>query len=285
MNNLFKIYLVAVYLGIYWIQSAIDQKIGPFHSTEEALYLPSGRVIKKLSLGHNGLLADIYWMRAVQYYGGKRLKNEKRFDLLEPLIEIATTLDPKLLHAYRFGSVFLAENEPVGANQPEKAIALLRRGIEHNPEEWQLHRDVGFIYYWFLHDYRKAAEAFLEGSKNPRAAVWMKTFAAELLAKGGSRQTARFLWQEAYQTSENQQMNDNAREHLMKLAAEEEIETLQVLIEKVQARTGRKISSLDELVSLGFFKKHPVDPKGYGYTLDPSTGKVGLSPVSTIRRY
>ena len=285
MNHLFKICLLAVCLGIYWIQSAIDQKIGLFCSTEEVLYLPSANVIKKLSLGHNGLLADIYWMRAVQYYGGKRLRKEKRFDLLEPLIEIATTLDPKLLHAYRFGSVFLAENEPVGANQPEKAIALLRRGIEHNPEEWQLHRDVGFIYYWFLHDYKKAAEAFLEGSKNPRAAVWMKTFAAELLAKGGSRQTARFLWQEVYQTTENQQMKDNAREHLMKLAAEEEIETLQVLIEKVQARTGRKISSLDELVSLGFFKKHPVDPKGYGYTLDPSTGKVGLSPASTIRRY
>ena len=37
MNNLFKIYLVAVYLGIYWIQSAIDQRIGLFHSTDEAL--------------------------------------------------------------------------------------------------------------------------------------------------------------------------------------------------------------------------------------------------------
>ena len=80
-------------------------------------------------------------------------------------------------------------------------------------------------------------------------------------------------------------MKDNAKEHLMRLAAEEEIETLQVLIEKVQSRTGRKISSLDELLSLGFFKRHPVDPKGFGYILDPSTGKVGLSPASTIRRY
>jgi tetratricopeptide (TPR) repeat protein len=285
MTNLFKIFLLIACLAVCFVQSAIDRRTGLSHSDQEILFLPSGKVIKKLSLGYNGLLADIYWMRAVQYYGGKRLKDEPGFALLEPLIDIATTLDPQLLHAYRFGSVFLSEREPVGANQPVRAIALLKKGIKSNPDEWQLYRDVGFVYYWFLNDYKKAAESFLEGSRNPNSAIWMKTFAAMLLAKGGSRETARFLWQEVYQTSENQRMKDNAREHLQKLTAEDDIETLQVLIKKIESKTGRKIGSIEELVALGYFKVSPVDPKGFPYILDPQLGQVSLSPDSGIRRY
>jgi tetratricopeptide (TPR) repeat protein len=285
MINLFRICLIIACVVVYFVQSAIDRGARLYHSAQETLFLPSGPVIKKLSLGYDGLLADIYWMRAVQYYGGRRLKNEPGFRLLEPLIDIATTLDPQLLHAYRFGSVFLSEREPNGADQPERAIALLKKGIEHNPDEWQLYRDVGFVYYWFLNDYKKAAESFLEGSKNPKSAVWMKTFAAMLLAKGGSRETARFLWQEVYQTSENQSMKDNAREHLQKLTAEEDIENLQVLLEKVESKTGRRIGSIEELVNLGFFKTAPTDPKGFRYIMDARSGQVGLSPDSTIRRY
>jgi len=283
--NQVLLFIFCACLGTYWIQSKIDHKACGVGSAQERLYLPSGSVLKKLSLGHYGLLADIYWMRAVQYYGGKRLKNEKTFDLLQPLLEITTTLDPKLLHAYRFGSIFLSEREPIGANHPEQAITLLQKGISYNPEQWQLYRDVGFVYYWYLNDYKKAAEAFLEGGKNPNSAPWMKTFAAELLGKDGNRQTARFLWQEIYETSENQQMKENAKENLLKLTAEEEIETLQALVDKVESKTGREVRSLAELVPLGFFQKVPVDPKGFSYVLDPKTGQVGLSHESTIRRY
>jgi hypothetical protein len=284
MINLFRFCFFITCLSTYWVQSSIDHRIGADHS-EEIFFLPSADVIKKLSLGYNGLMADIYWMRAVQYYGGKRLKNQPGFPLLGPLIDVATTLDPQLLHAYRFGSIFLSEQEPIGAGAPGQAIALLKKGIEHNPNEWQLYRDMGFTYYWFLSDHRRAGEAFLEGSKNPKSALWMKTFAAQLLARGGGRDTARFLWQEVYQTSDNQRMKENAREHLQKLTADEDIETLQALVNKVEAKTGRKTVSIEELVKLGFFKKRPSDPKGFPYMLDRESGRVKLSADSTIRRY
>lgn len=271
--------------GVFWTQGAIDRRLGHFRSTEEVLYLPSGTVIKALSLGHHGLLADIYWMRAVQYYGGKRLKNEKRFDLLDPLIDIATTLDPQLIHAYRFGAVFLSEQSPVGADQPDKALALLKRGIARNPDNWQLYRDLGFVYYWYLQDYKTAAEAFLEGSKHPSSAAWMKTFAAELLAKGGSREAARFLWQQFYDTAENDQMKRNAMENLLRLRALDEMDLLREFIGKIEGRLGRQIESISELVRLGFLKQQPVDPKGFTYSYNPATRTVELSPESTIRRF
>jgi hypothetical protein len=285
MNSVVVLLLVLASLGVYWTQRAVDRRVGLFRGTEEVLYLPSGKVIKALSLGHHGLLADIYWMRAVQYYGGKRLKNEKRFDLLDPLIQIAVTLDPKLLHAYRFGSIFLSERSPVGAERPEKAVALLQNGIEQNPDEWQLYRDLGFVYYWYVEDYKQAAHWFLEGSKNPNSARWMRTFAAELLAKGGSRDSARFLWQELLASSEDEQMRRNARENLLRLQALDEIDALTKLIRKVETRTGSKVSSFGELISLGLLKQIPLDPKGAPYQLNAETGEVSLSPQSSVRRF
>jgi tetratricopeptide (TPR) repeat protein len=285
MNTVLLVLLMLAGSVVYWIQKAIDMRAGQFRSTEEVLYLPSGKVIKTLSLGHNGLLADIYWMRAVQYYGGKRLKSEKRFDLLDPLIGIAITLDPQLIHAYRFGAIFLSEKSPVGAEQPEKALALLKRGIEQNPEEWQLYRDLGFVYYWYLQDYKKGAEAFLEGSKNPKAAAWMKTFAAELMAKGGSRKSASFLWQQFYDTADNAQMKRNAKENLLRLQALDEMDILRDFISKIEARLGRPVESIEELVKLGLLTHHPLDPKGFTYIYNPQTHSVQLSPDSTVRRF
>jgi tetratricopeptide (TPR) repeat protein len=285
MNIVLFMLLLLAGMGIYCTQKAIDLRAGQFRSTEEVLYLPSGKVIKTLSLGYSGLMADVYWMRAVQYYGEKRLKNEKRFDLLDPLIDIATTLDPQLIHAYRFGAIFLSEQSPVGAEQPEKAVALLKLGIERNPDEWPLYRDLGFVYYWYLQDYKRGAEAFLEGSKNPKSAAWMKTFAAELLAKGGSRESARFLWQQFYDTADNEQMKRNARENLLRLQALDEIDILTDFIIKVEAKLGRPVQSIDEIVELGLIKHHPLDPKGLTYIYDPQTRTVQLSPESTVRRF
>jgi tetratricopeptide (TPR) repeat protein len=284
LNWFIALGLVLCSVAVYKLQEEIDSKTGAFRSTEEILYFPSGRILKKLSLGHYGLLADIYWMRTVQYYGGKRLNADKRFDLLEPLINIATTLDPSLLYAYRFGAIFLSEREPVGANQPRKAIELLKKGIERNPQEWMFYRDLGFVYYWFLHDYSRAAAAFLEGSKLPDAKPWMKTFAAELLAKGGSRETARMLWQEAFDTATDARIKENAKENLLALAAQDDMELLQGFITRIQQKVGKPVVSLEELVQLGVLKRYPLDPKGFGYLLNPSTGKVELSPESTIRR-
>ncbi len=276
--------LVFSSLVVVHLQRMIDRRMREHMSKEEALYVTSGKVLKKLSLGNNGLLADIYWMRAVQYYGGQRLQGEKRFDLLEPLINIATTLDPNLLHAYRFGAIFLSEREPIGANQPQKATDLLKNGIDHNPQEWLLYKDLGFVYYWYLHDYTKAAETFLEGSKKPNARPWMRTFAAELLARGGSRKAAELLWKEAYETATISQVKENARENLLALAAQDDIDLLQNLIMKVQRQMGKPLSSLQELVQIGVLNRYPLDPKGYRYLLNPSTGMVELSPESAIRR-
>ena len=61
-----------------------------------------------------------------------------------------------------------------------------------------MYEDLGFIYYFELHNYNKAAAAFLEGSKNPDALPWMKVLAAKVSEQGDNAETSEFLWKEIY---------------------------------------------------------------------------------------
>src|SRR5579863_10785994 len=73
-----------------------SDQLRPQATLDEVLYLNSPKILKRASLGYDGLLADIYWTRAVQYFGGRLSRGSEHFDLLAPLLEITTTLDPHL---------------------------------------------------------------------------------------------------------------------------------------------------------------------------------------------
>src|SRR5262245_13522039 len=113
------------------------RQLQPTARIEEVLYISSPEAIRRMSLGYNGLAAAIYWTRTVQYFGQKQIFKTDRFDLLDPLLRLTTSLDPQLVVAYHFGSVFLAQPGPFGAGEPYKAIDLVQRGIRENPGEWK----------------------------------------------------------------------------------------------------------------------------------------------------
>ena len=274
--------LVCAILAIIPIQKRIDAARGLYGPIEDVLYMPSGKVIGSLSLGNEGLLADIYWTRVVQYFGRKRIDKDVRLDLLGSLLRISTELDPHLLIAYRFGAIFLASEPPEGAGQPEQAIELLRHGIVANPGYWRFWQDIGFIYYWDLKDYPRAVKAFTVGSRQPGALYWMKAVAAMIASKGGDTRTSVLLWTQIYQSAENAQMKENALEHLAAFKAQDEIETLNQLLRRFREAQGRPAHSLRELVAAGLLKGVPEDPSGIPYTVGRD-GKATLGSQSKVK--
>ena len=123
------------------------------------------------------------------------------YDLLAPLLTITTTLDPHLMPAYEFGSNFLSPKPPDGAGKPKEAVELMEYGIRHNPDEWRLYFNLGFIYYMELNDPAKAADAFLRGSQLPNAHPWLKILAARMAGAAGDTKTARMMWGATYETT------------------------------------------------------------------------------------
>lgn len=248
---------------------------------QPVVYVSSGETLRRFSLGYEGLLADLYWTRAVQYFGRERLAGNSRFGQLDVLLRTAVSLDPHLLVAYRFGAIFLAENPPSGAGQPEAALALIRRGIAANPGYWRLWQDLGFIYYWDLKDYKRAAAAFDAGSRQPGAGVWMKTLAASVAAQGGELDTSRLLWTQVLREAGNDTIRRGAVEHLAAIQAAQDLARINHELDLFQQKTSHRASKLDDLVRAGLLSEVPIDPTGTPYVLT-SDGKAALRPGSAI---
>ena len=240
---------------------------------EEVLFVTSPKMVKRMSLGYDGLLADIYWTRAVQYFGGHHAERARDFRLLAPLLEITTTLDPKLLVAYQFGANFLAPKPPNGAGLPQKAIELVHNGINNNPNDWNLYYQLGFVYYMDLKDYARAAEAFAHGSELPGAHPFMKIIAAQMAQHAGDNQMARALWMTTYQSTQDKQIRGNAIAHLRALQVSDDIDALQELVSQYGRKTGVLPRSMTDLVGAGLLRSIPLDPTGRPYRI-ASDGRI-----------
>jgi tetratricopeptide (TPR) repeat protein len=275
--------LVALVASSVGVQVWRDRVYGEPGAGESVLYIRSGDAMRRLALGFSPLLSDVYWVRAVQYYGGTRLSTStvKRYDLLYPLLDIATSLDPRFNIAYRFGSIFLAETYPGGAGRPDQAILLLEKGFRANPARWHYLQDIGFVYYWWVGDYRKAGEWFTRAAEIPGAPWWLRSLAAMTLAQGGDRESSRRLWQAMYETADNDWMRNSASRRLAQLDALDAIDRLRAAAAEFQARTGTFPPSWDALVRARLIRGVPLDPSGAAFVLDPRGG-VTLSPTSPL---
>jgi tetratricopeptide (TPR) repeat protein len=279
------------------LQAARERAYPPVDVTEDSLALSSASVVRRLTGAYNNLFADVYWIRAIQYYGGTKQKIDAAvagrgivadppaslvadaFPVLYPLLDITTTLDPRFNIAYRFGSVFLAEPYPRGADRPDLAVALLEKGLRERPDKWQYLQDIGFVYYWFRHDYLTAAEWFRKAADVPGAPSWLRLLAATTLAQGGDRASSRTMWTAILQTAETEWQRKEAQRRLIQLQALDMIDELQRALDEYGRRTGVK-PDWRTLVGSRVLRGIPVDPTGTPFDL--LDGRVQLSKSSAL---
>jgi tetratricopeptide (TPR) repeat protein len=243
---------------------------------DDVLFVRSPETVKRLSLGYDGLMADIYWTRAVQYFGSRHQREMHDFTALAPLLDITTTLDPKLIVAYQFGANFLSPKPPFGAAMPQAAIALVEKGIQANPDAWKLYYELGFIYYMELKDYSKAAEAFERGSNVPGAHPFLKILAANMAQHAGDNQMARAIWRTTYETAQDKNIRGNAIAHLRAIQVEEDVTHIQDAVTAYGSKTGALPPSMLALIKAGWLPRILVDPDGHPYKLTPE-GRVELA--------
>jgi hypothetical protein len=277
-----SLFLVLGFAGVWRLQERIDVQQSAVAREDDQLMLRSSKLVKGLSLEYAPLVADIYWTRVVQYFGNKQAENEADLRLLWPLLDVTSALDPQLMPVYHFGSTFLSSASPHGAGRPDLAVELLERGLKANPEEWRLYYDLGFVYYFDMRDYAKASAALYEGSKNPKAFIWMKAMAAKIATEGNSTETSNFLWQDVYNTTKDPLVKENALRHLQLLRTEEDFKQIDMAADEYQKRFGTRPRRMSELVQSGLLLGEPVDPLGYAYVFSQA-GKAELNSNSPLR--
>jgi len=252
-------------------------------STERLLYLQSGQAANRVFLTFDALAADVYWIRTIQHYGRDRksARTADRFALLQPLLDLTTTLDPYFNIAFRFGAVFLAMAPPNGPGRTDQGVALLEKGLTTRPDRWQYAHDIGFIHYWYTGNYREAATWFERAASMPHAPEWLRPLAGVTLASGGDRQGARRLLQELL-TSDADYLRQAAERGLAQLRTLDAIDSLQALVERFHTVTGRYPESWTDLIRAGLLGGVPADQTRTPFVYDPSTHEVRLAPQSAL---
>jgi tetratricopeptide (TPR) repeat protein len=258
---------------------------------EENLYL-NAATVKRVSLGFNGLAADWYWMRSLQYVGGKIIDfpghlqldhlGQLNLKLLAPLLDAATTLDPQFMEPYQYAAVVLPDVDV------QEAIRLIKKGIATNPLQWRLYQHLGFIH-WQQQDFKKAGEAYEQGSKLPGAPPWMKAMRARMASEGGSRDTAREVYRRLYEEASDSQVKDMARKRLLLLDSMDMQDGLGKLMVAYRSKMGRCPGSWREMGTLlSAFKIQvdssgaPLDPAGTPYLLVSNKCDVNVDEKSEV---
>ena len=270
--------------GAVAMEVARDRQFGEPAPGDTVLYMRAPETVKRLSLAYSSVLADLYWIRTLQYYGGMRLATgtQQDFRELHTLLDITTTLDPHFRIAYQFGAIFLAEPRPGGAGRPDLAVELLQKGFRAEPKFWRYLQDIGFVYYWWVGDFKQAAAWFRKAADVPGAAWWLRPLVAVTLSEGGDRQSSRMLWQSLLSTADNDWLRKSARLRLAQLDALDQIDQLNQSLDTYARRTGERATSWTALVRAGILRREPIDPSGSPYILEPGTGHATVAPDSRL---
>jgi tetratricopeptide (TPR) repeat protein len=250
---------------------------------DDAELLIEGGRLKGYLLGSDGLAADWYWARALQYIGdklirsgqGPNIKSLKPLDprLLYPMLDQATTLDPQFMTVYSYGANLLPEIDP------DQALKLIDKGIRYNPDEWRLYHYRGYVY-WQLRDYTKAAESYEAGSKITGAPQWMTLMALNMRTRSSDRNTARTMYSEMLNSATDDQTREAMTLRLLNLDSLDERDAIREALRTFSEKTGRCAESWRELFPILRSVRlpngqglrvdragEPVDPTGAPYVL------------------
>lgn len=257
-----------------------------------------GARLNGFAFGMEGLAADWYFMRSLQYIGDKVLDQKEGAinledlsnlnpRLLYPLLDNATDLDPHFIAAYDYGTVILP------AIDGEKAIALAAKGIANNPNQWRLYQQLGYVY-WRLGRYDEAAETYRRGSAITGSSPAMKMMAAKIGSEGNSRSVFRSVYSEMLAGTTDASVRDMAERRLRELDFEDEREAVDRILAEFMARNRRCANSFSEIANAlmattlpggGTFRvdssNRLADPTGAPYLLDRQACRLALDPERT----
>ncbi|MFP6641858.1 MAG: hypothetical protein VCC04_16560, partial [Myxococcota bacterium] len=139
----------------------VHARISPAQTSEPAgAFVPDPAVARLLSLGFDLVVADYYWLKAVQVVGGGERARRDQGNYLGRLIDLVTSLNPHVGHPYRFAAIWLTSSEA----EVREANRLLRRGIAHHPEDWRNLFYLGFNHFYYLGENEQGADILAAAS-------------------------------------------------------------------------------------------------------------------------
>ena len=240
MKRIF-ILIIAVAL-LFGLEKYTFRKLNPvFH--EELLYFPTSTSVKISAFGYDNFIADLIWIKSIEYFGGHRL-TDRNYPYLYRMLNVLTTLDKYFLPAYTLGGVLLVAD----ARRFDEGNALLMKGLHNLPERWEVPFTLAIINFLYKRDWKAAAKWFYVASRYKNTYPHCTSLAAYCLQKGYTPDKGIELWENIYKRPN-------------KLWKEKAIEGISVILRyvalKYKKEKGRFPTRIVDLVKEGYLRRLP----------------------------
>jgi tetratricopeptide (TPR) repeat protein len=261
--------LALAVLGVGSARARLVGFDGANSGTKELLYMPNGKYLKAISLGHAPLLADFVYLWAIQYYSDYNQADRYRY--VEHVFgDVIAELDPGYIDPYWLGALILTTD----GQDEEAGLRLLDRGFEKNPSEWIL----PFLAGWECQrvgQFDRAAAYFDRAAKAPGAPPELFRMKAGMTARTGNLREAIARWRDVLDDPRNNaESRAIAERQIRTLTVRADVQDLDAAIVTYRERHNRPPRSLDDLVRAGILAALPSDPDGNAYAYDPAAGTV-----------
>lgn len=251
--------------SIYLLGLKLEEKTGRSVQEDEILYVTPGRYLKPMVLGYDVAVADLLWLRAIQYFGGKS-PSAGTYRWFYPMADTITTLDPKFDMVYHSAGIVLAVYaEP---KRIEESVAILKKGVENSPDEWRHPFYLSFMYWHYLNDYRSAAKYMTIAAARPGHPIYTEKLAARLYAEAKDPESGILFLSLVIKNTRDDKVKKELERRLVELITERDLVHLEEAVKVYRQKTGKLPATLSDLVAVGIMQQLPKEPSGGYYYLD-----------------
>ncbi len=256
-----------------WLQGELDQRQDRTVVQIEGLaQLPQGEYLKPALLGYHHLGADMLWLRLVQVVGKKR-NSADEYEWMYHALDVLTTLDPQYAYAYYAGGVILGDL----ANRPDLSIRLLEKGVQANPDVWNISFLLGYNYYFLLGEPAKGAEYIMQAASLPDGPSYLSGLATRMAAEAGSPDTALAFLEARLRETQDTDMREVLANRMKEVIIERDLRILERAVEAYRTQHQALPATLTALVTDRVLSALPQEPFGGDYRLDSKTGLISSS--------
>jgi hypothetical protein len=255
---------ILMLVGIGLVAALSEPPREPPRGPYQAPLLPRIELLRVIGAGHQSLVADYYWLQAIQATGraGSSTEATRYLDLFY-YADLVTDLDPKFHKVYTFSGNTIPTNlgRETWVNTAE-ARKILEKGVKNFPEDSDLRLYLAYNLSYFFGEHAKATEHLEIAARLPNMNSFVPEIATRMLAYNRRFDAALELVKSFRDNEEDPEMRKRFEERIQEIEREKVLIQVDDALAAFKKREGRLPQTLSELVAKGDLPAIPVDPMG-----------------------